>query len=37
MSDLMKGNFSPKKKVRAASNKKETLEEKFEKEAMKRI
>ena len=37
MKDLMKGNFTPKKKVAAKGEEKESLEARFEKEAMKRI
>ena len=40
MSDLLKGNFKPKKKVKAEldeSNETEALENQFEKEALKRL
>ena len=37
MSDLMKGNFEPKKKVTTGEEKKGTLEDRFEKEALKRL
>ena len=37
MEDLMKGNFTPKKRVVVKETEKETLEGRFEKEAMKRI
>lgn len=36
MTDLMKGNFTPKKTVSAAK-KTETLEDRFEREALKRL
>ena len=37
MKDLMKGNFTPKKKVVVKDEEKENLEARFEREAMKRI
>ena len=37
MGDLMKGNFTPKKRVAVKKTEKESLETRFEKEAMKRI
>jgi hypothetical protein len=37
MSDLMKGNFKPKRKLDASKEEKETLEQRFEREAMKRL
>lgn len=37
MADLLKGNFEPKKNVTAKEQKKGTLEERFEKEALKRL
>jgi hypothetical protein len=37
MSDFLKGNFETEKKVTAETKKKETLEERFEREAMKHI
>jgi len=37
MADIMKGNFVPKKKVSAEEKEKESLEARFEREAMRRI
>ena len=37
MADIMKGNYEPKKKVTLKEEGVETLEKRFEREAMKRI
>ena len=37
MSDLIKGNFKTKKQVKDAPPKEETLEDRFEREATKRL
>ena len=37
MADLLKGNFTPKKKVVVKDKEEESLEARFEREAMKRI
>lgn len=37
MSDLLKGNFEPKKKVKATEKGEETLEDRFEREAMQKL
>jgi len=37
MSEFLKGNFQTQKKVEAPEEKKETLETRFEKEALKRL
>jgi hypothetical protein len=37
MSDVLKGNFKTKKPVKADSPKEATLEDRFEKEALKRL
>jgi hypothetical protein len=37
MSELLKGNFQTKKSVEAPESKPETLEDRFEKAAMKRL
>jgi hypothetical protein len=37
MADVLKGNFTPKKKVDVADQIDETLEERFEREALKRL
>ncbi|NOX91326.1 MAG: hypothetical protein GXP18_02410 [Gammaproteobacteria bacterium] len=37
MSNLLKGNFSTKKPVADISNEQETLEQRFEKEALKKL
>ena len=37
MSDVLKGNFKTKKPVKGESAKKATLEDRFEKEALKRL
>lgn len=37
MANILKGNFTPKKKVTVDQKKGETLEARFEKEAIKRV
>jgi hypothetical protein len=37
MTGLLKGNFKPKMQVNGAETKAETLEERFEREALKRL
>ena len=37
MSELLRGNFETKKKVEVSSKKEETLEDQFEREALKRL
>ena len=37
MSDLLKGNFKIKKQVKDSGRKNETLEDRFEREALKRL
>lgn len=37
MSDVLKGNFSPKKSVQVTDAKDESLEGRFEREALKRL
>ena len=37
MSDILKGNFKTKRKIESVTKKEETLEDQFEKEAMKRL
>ena len=37
MPDILKGNFAPKKKVAIDDSKEDSLEERFEQEALKRL
>ena len=37
MADILKGNFAPKKRVTIPEKKEESLEARFEKEALRRI
>ena len=37
MPDVLKGNFAPKKTVQAEKNNHDTLEDRFEREALKKI